>query len=254
MMLLLCLQVVCRGGSTLCARCVMVWVPSLGGSASQAGGALFPNPGFLRCFNQRALPPFWKNTLHYPVWCCLMVPNKNCISTCFVYFSDFCLLLECVGRQTVDLPFCSKPGWFISHKLRGSFLALPASHYLRDFLSLALSIILGCMFLSHDMESVILLSRVQQKWEKEKKPRKWNVLERCISFVSRTQQTVWNLGFSALTWLFLGHSLPALSRGMHGFCRDSASGLLLGKCGENPNSCLSVCWRALSALWSFKSS
>lgn len=179
---------------------------------------------------------------------------KNCISTCFIYFSDFCLFLECVGRQTVDLPFCSKPGWFISHKLRGSFLALPTSHYLRDFLSLALSIILGCMFLSHDMESVILLSRVQQKWEKEKKPRKLNVLERCISFVSRTQQTVWNLVFSALTWLFLGHSLPALSRGMHGFCRDSASGLLLGKCGENPNSCLSVCWRALSALWSFKSS
>lgn len=152
-----------------------------------------------------------------------MVPNKNCIFTCFIYFSGFACCLSVWARQTVDLPFCSNPGLFISHKLRGSFLALPASYYLRDFFSLALSIILGCMFLSQGMESVMLLSRVQQKWEKEKL-RKWNVLESCITFVSRTQQTIWNLGFSALTWqhswLFLGHSLCALSQGMHGFCRD----------------------------------
>lgn len=129
----------------------------------------------------------------------------------------------CGQANCVDLPFCSKPRLFMSHKLRGSFLALPALHYLRDFLSLALSIILGCMFLSQGMESVMLLSRVQQKREK-KKPRKWSVLESRISFGSRTQQAIWNLEFSALPWqhwwLFLGHSLPTLSRGMHGFCRD----------------------------------
>lgn len=68
-----------------------------------------------------------------------------------------------MGRQTVDLPFCNKPGLFISHKLRGSFLALTASHYLRDFLSLALSIILGCMFLSQGIESVTVAEQSSAK-------------------------------------------------------------------------------------------
>lgn len=95
-----------------------------------------------------------------------MVPNKKLYFHVPIYFSGFACC--CVGRQTVDLPFCSKPGLFINHKLRGSFLALPASHYLRDFLSLALSVILGCMFLSQGMESAMLLSRVQQKREKER--------------------------------------------------------------------------------------
>lgn len=49
------------------------------------------------------------------------------------------------------------------------------------------------------------------------------------------------------SWLFLGHSLPTLSRGMHGFCRDLPQVCCLGDVKIPTAACL-------SALRSFKSS
>lgn len=57
----------------------------------------------------------------------------------------------------------------MSHSLGEGFLALPASHYLRDLLSSILSsasILLECTFLSQDMS----LGRVQQKERRRKNP------------------------------------------------------------------------------------
>lgn len=155
----------------------------------------------------------------------------------------FCLLLACVGRQTcVYLLFCRRPGLFMSHKLRGSVLALPASHYLRDFLSPTLSsvsILLGCTFLSQGMESGMSLSGVQQK-ERRRRNLGSKMLWRVILALDQGSM---KLGFSALTWqhswVCLGHSPTTLSRGMISSVwalQRSASGLLWGRCGENPNS------------------
>lgn len=134
----------------------------------------------------------------------------------------------------------------MSHKLRGSVLALPASHYLRDFLSPTLSsvsILLGCTFLSQGMESGMSLSGVQQK-ERRRRNLGSKMLWRVILALDQGSM---KLGFSALTWqhswVCLGHSPTTLSRGMISSVwalQRSASGLLWGRCGENPNSWLSA--------------
>lgn len=137
----------------------------------------------------------------------------------------------------------------MGHKLRGGFHALPASRYLRDFLSptlYSISILLGCTSLSLGRGKPNVCPNQTSADREEKKPRGWTALESHISLRSRTQQTVWNLDFQLTwqhSWPCLGHSSPTLSQGMISSVwalQRSVSGLLWRRCGENPNSWLSA--------------
>lgn len=101
----------------------------------------------------------------------------------------------------------------MSHKLKRSFLALPASHYLRDFLSPTLSsvsILLEWTVLSQDMESGMSLSRIQQKERRRNLGGEmlWSVILALDQVLNRQHET-WIFSSHVATFMALFGTFPS---------------------------------------------